>query len=88
VLGPVFATPSKAGLGEPLGLARFASAASASPLPVFALGGVRASTAGALAAAGAAGLAGIRVFHEAWLEGGVDALSELVAEVRSAWPRP
>jgi|SRR5579883_681717 len=51
--GPVWATPSKRGMGEPVGVARLAEAASALPVPVYALGGVDASRAPACAAAGA-----------------------------------
>lgn len=39
-LGPAYFTPSKAGLGEPLGPSAIAEAQSALTLPVFALGGV------------------------------------------------
>jgi thiamine-phosphate pyrophosphorylase len=56
-LSPIFASPGK---GAPLGLAAFAESASATPLPLFALGGVTAHEAGALARAGAAGVAVIR----------------------------
>jgi thiamine-phosphate pyrophosphorylase len=61
-LGPVFPTPSKAAWGPPMGLEAFASACDRSPVPVFALGGVDASRLGALAGAGAAGAAAIRLF--------------------------
>jgi len=56
--GPLWATPSKAGLGEPLGLE--ALAALDAPAPALGLGGVTPARAPALAAAGAWGLACIR----------------------------
>lgn len=59
VLGPIWATPSKARYGEPLGLA--ALAAIAAPYPVLALGGVDSpDRARAARAAGAHGVACIR----------------------------
>lgn len=61
--GPVYPTPSKAGYGEPPGLAGLREACAVG-LPVLALGGVDAGRLGELAAAGAAGAAGIRVFAE------------------------
>jgi thiamine-phosphate pyrophosphorylase len=57
--GPVYATPGK---GEPVGLAELARAA-ATGLPVYALGGVTLDRFGELAAAGAAGIAAIRLFQ-------------------------
>lgn len=39
-LGPAYATPSKAGMGEPLGPSAIAQAQEALTIPVFALGGV------------------------------------------------
>jgi thiamine-phosphate pyrophosphorylase len=60
VLGPIFATPSKAAYGAPLGLDVLARARAATPLPVFAIGGVDATNARAARARGAAGVAVIR----------------------------
>src|SRR5262245_46447926 len=58
--GPGFATPSKAGYGPPLGLDALARARAAAALPLFAIGGVDASNAAAVRAAGADGVAVIR----------------------------
>lgn len=73
LLGPVWATPSKAGMGEPLGLDALARArqgldsagpdSSAARARLFALGGVTSRARAAEAAsAGAHGIAGIRAF--------------------------
>jgi len=59
--GPVFDTPSKRAFGPPLGLQALADAARLG-LPLFALGGVDPSNAGACRAAGAHGIAAIRAF--------------------------
>jgi len=69
VLSPVFAKP---GYAPPLGLERFGELARAAPVPVFALGGVTWENAPACLAAGAAGIAGIRLFQDRWR--GVDLL--------------
>ena len=61
--GPVYSTPSKAALGPPIGLAAFERAATLG-LPLFALGGVTLERLPELARAGAAGIAGIRIFLE------------------------
>jgi thiamine-phosphate pyrophosphorylase len=55
--GPVFATPSKLAYGPPQGLAALRLACQNSPLPVFALGGIKPCHLGALQSAGAAGIA-------------------------------
>ncbi len=59
--GPVYATPSKAEFGAPQGLEALARAA-AHGLPVLAIGGLSPSRLPDVAAAGAAGAAGIRMF--------------------------
>ncbi|HYN21028.1 MAG TPA: thiamine phosphate synthase [Thermoanaerobaculia bacterium] len=61
--GPVYDTPSKAQYGPPRGLEELARAAKAG-IPVYALGGVTLSRFAEVAAAGAAGVAGIRLFQE------------------------
>jgi thiamine-phosphate pyrophosphorylase len=84
VCGPLFDTPSKRAFGPPMGPAAFAAVAAAASIPVLALGGVGRSNAAAAIRAGAAGVAAIRLFQEAWLHGGADALVGLVAELRRA----
>lgn len=61
---PVYPTPSKARYGPPRGLEELARAAAAG-IPVYALGGVTLERFGEVASAGAAGVAGIRIFHRA-----------------------
>jgi thiamine-phosphate pyrophosphorylase len=57
--GPVFATPSKAPYGEPVGLATLERAARVSRVPIFALGGVTPARVGDCLAAGAWGVSAI-----------------------------
>ena len=57
--GPVYGTPGK---GSPVGLAELSRAAAAG-LPVYALGGVTLERLGEVAAAGASGIAAIRMFQ-------------------------
>lgn len=61
VVSPVFSSNSPSA-GAPLGLAGLSALVESVALPVFALGGVNAGTAGALAACGVYGLAGIEGF--------------------------
>ena len=63
--GPIFATPSKAGFGEPQGLARLAQVCRAANLPVLAIGGVAVENVESCLAAGAAGIGAIRLFQSA-----------------------
>lgn len=61
VCGPIFATPSKAAYGTPLGLDALRRARAAAPtLPLFAIGGLDADRAAAARAHGADGVAVIR----------------------------
>lgn len=73
--GPVFASPGK---GEPVGLAALAAAAGQG-VPVLALGGVGVSELPRVAAAGAAGAAGIRLFLD------LARLPEVVAAARESF---
>jgi thiamine-phosphate pyrophosphorylase len=61
VFGPVFDTPAK---GPAKGLNELARAAAASRVPVLALGGVNRNNFSSCIAAGAAGIAAIRMFQE------------------------
>jgi len=61
--GPVFATPSKAAFGAPQGLERLAEVCRAVPIPVLAIGGITLANASACLAAGASGIAAIRLFQ-------------------------
>ena len=62
--GPVFATPSKARFGPPQGIEALAALCRRVHIPVIAIGGITLENAGACTAAGAAGIAAIRLFQE------------------------
>ena len=63
--GPIFSTPSKAAFGAPQGLERFAEVCRAVSIPVLAIGGITLANASACLAAGASGIAAIRLFQDA-----------------------
>jgi len=63
--GPVFATPSKARFGAPQGTAALSAVCRAMRVPVVAIGGITLENARECRAAGAAGIAAIRLFQEA-----------------------
>lgn len=63
--GPVFATPSKAAFGAPQGLERLAEVCRAVSIPVLAIGGITLGNAADCLAAGASGIAAIRLFQDA-----------------------
>ena len=63
--GPIFSTPSKAAFGAPRGLERFAKVCRAVSIPVLAIGGITLANASACLAAGASGIAAIRLFQDA-----------------------
>ncbi|MEJ2313183.1 MAG: thiamine phosphate synthase [Nitrospirota bacterium] len=56
-LGPVFATPSKAKYGEPLGVENFREIAKQVRVPVFAIGGITLENLSEVTSAGASGVA-------------------------------
>ncbi len=64
IFGPVFATPSKAGFGPPQGAAALKDLCRAVSIPVLAIGGITLENAGECFAAGAQGIAAIRLFQE------------------------
>jgi thiamine-phosphate pyrophosphorylase len=78
-LSPVFTSPGKS---EPLGLARFSALVRGAGLPVYGLGGVDASRARALKAAGATGLAVISAVF------GSQDPATAVSELLAAWHAP
>ena len=78
--GPVYATPSKERFGPPMGLDELARAAAVG-IPVYALGGVTLERFEEVAAAGAAGVAGIRLFQDP------QTLPEVVRAAREIFPR-
>ena len=63
LLGHIFPTPSKEGMGEPLGIGFLERACRKASVPVLALGGITADCAPAILETGAAGIAGIRLFQ-------------------------
>ena len=65
VLGPVYATPSKAKYGEPQGLARLRQAVAQSPIPLFAIGGITVERVAEVLTNGAHGVAVISALSSA-----------------------
>lgn len=78
--GPLFATPSKASFGAPQGPQRLAEVCRAVALPVLAIGGITLENAPDCFAAGAAGIAAIRLFQDA------KDLASLVSDLRTGPP--
>jgi thiamine-phosphate pyrophosphorylase len=76
IFGPVYTTPSKASFGEPQGVRRLKEICKRLTIPVLAIGGITLENAGECVAAGAAGIAAIRLFQDA------EDLDEAVRELR------
>jgi len=76
IFGPVYATPSKAGFGKPQGTQRLREVCHRVAIPVLAIGGITLENTKDCLAAGAAGIAAIRLFQDA------AKLDELVKELR------
>lgn len=64
IFGPMYSTPSKAGFGEPQGVWRLQEICGRLTIPVLAIGGITLENAGECVAAGAAGIAAIRLFQD------------------------
>ncbi|MGH9439162.1 MAG: thiamine phosphate synthase [Terriglobia bacterium] len=79
LLGPIFETPSKLAYGLPLGLEILRRAAEQARIPVLALGGVTVKRVRQCREAGAAGVAGIRIFQEA------PSIGQRTQEIRQSW---
>jgi thiamine-phosphate pyrophosphorylase len=79
IFGPVYATPSKATFGQPQGVQRLREVCQQLQIPVLAIGGVTLKNAGECIAAGARGVAAIRLFQEA------EDLEALVNVLRRLW---
>jgi thiamine-phosphate pyrophosphorylase len=72
LFGPVFDTPSKRAYGPPLGLGALSAAARAlAPFPLLAVGGITLDNASDALAAGARGVAAIRLFDDQYRLGEV-----------------
>jgi thiamine-phosphate pyrophosphorylase len=78
IFGPVFSTPSKLKFGAPQGINRLAEVSKAVKIPVLAIGGITEENVAECLAAGAGGIAAIRMFSDA------RDLATLVGRLRSA----
>jgi thiamine-phosphate pyrophosphorylase len=65
VFGPIYETPSKTKFGPPQGLERLANVCERVAIPVLAIGGITEENARQCIAAGASGIAAIRMFQDA-----------------------
>jgi len=65
IFGPVYTTPSKASFGRPQGVQRLREVCQRLKIPVLAIGGITLKNAEQCFAAGAGGIAAIRLFQDA-----------------------
>jgi thiamine-phosphate pyrophosphorylase len=65
IFGPVYESPSKAAFGPPQGIAQLSKICRSVSIPVIAIGGITVQNAADCAAAGAEGIAAIRLFQDA-----------------------
>ena len=88
ILGTIYSTRSKSH-AVPAGVGLVSDVAGQVSVPVLAIGGITAERAGELAAAGAAGIAAIGLFAEAFgaPQDGAPALRETVNHIRAAFDR-
>jgi thiamine-phosphate pyrophosphorylase len=88
VAGTVFPTPAKDGPGACIGVDGLSAIVRAASMPVLAIGGITIERAGEVAAAGASGIAGIRLFMGAETFAPAPCRAVSVVEVADAVRRP
>lgn len=84
VLGPLFFTQSKAAYGPPVGIERLRDVRRQARLPILGIGGITASNAGEVIAAGADGVAAISAVMAA--EDPAEAVRTILHVTRAALP--
>jgi thiamine-phosphate pyrophosphorylase len=80
VLGPIYESPSKRQYGSPLGLEKLREIATRVKVSILALGGITVDRVKPCLEAGAAGIAGIRIFQDA------SSLDDRVRELLAQFP--